>query len=297
MLKLALIGKDVSKSISPFIHRFLLQKFGRDCRYDTFSVSSQEFPSACLRLFEEYDALNVTIPYKTEIGRFLLDLKGQAAACGSVNTVLTKSRLGFNTDGSGFLLSLEGENVSVRGKNVLVLGAGGAGRCCAQALAENGANVYVYEREKERLKRFAKEWKGFFPLPAVPLLPFFLIVNCTGIGMHETEGQLPSLRFIEDASFERLSELWQKEEDLWQESGEGPQFVKLLSLCSVAVDLIYVPRQSAFLKLAAELGKKTIHGEAMLFYQAYFTDCILLDRKPDREEAMELYQIFKGDPL
>ena len=69
---------------------------------------------------------------------------------------------------------------------------------------------------------------------------------------------------------------------------------QLLSLCGTAVDLIYVPAQSEFLRIAASLGKKTVNGAPMLFYQAYYADCIYLGRTPDAAEAKALYEGYRG---
>jgi shikimate 5-dehydrogenase len=62
-----------------------------------------------------------------------------------------------------------------------------------------------------------------------------------------------------------------------------------------AVDLIYEPKQSAFLQLAEDEGLHTLNGEAMLFYQAYFADCIYLNKTPLDEEAKMLYENYKKE--
>ena len=126
MLKLAVIGKDVSQSQSPQMHTFILHALGEDCTYDAVSIPPEEFTSRAEGLFETYDAFNVTIPFKTDIMPYLKELKGDAETFGAVNVVLSKSRVGYNTDGMGFLLMLENAGVDVKGKDVLVLGAGGA---------------------------------------------------------------------------------------------------------------------------------------------------------------------------
>ena len=69
---------------------------------------------------------------------------------------------------------------------------------------------------------------------------------------------------------------------------------ELLSQCGAAVDLIYEPAQSEFLRIAASLGKRTVNGDAMLFYQAYFSDCIYLERTPSAAEAKKFYEQYRG---
>ena len=141
MLKLCVIGKDVSQSQSPAMHTFLLNKMGADCSYEAVSIPPAEFSARAEALFETYDAFNVTIPFKGDIMPYLTSIEGDAKAFGAVNTVLSKERRGFNTDGLGFMLMLENAGVNVAGKSVLVLGTGGAGRSCLKKLMEHGARL------------------------------------------------------------------------------------------------------------------------------------------------------------
>ncbi len=275
MLKLAVVGKDVSQSDSPRIHRFILGKFGKKCSYDAVSVPPAEFSAHAPALFGRYDAFNVTIPFKGQIIPYLKALKGDARDFGAVNTVLCRERLGYNTDGYGFMMMLQGAGVRAEGARALVLGAGGAGRCCIRKLSEAGASVYAYERDEERLRTVYGEFGGFTPLTEVPRMPFDLIVNCTGIGMHDTVGRTPAVAA--------------------EGGGIAPVGRELLSRCAVAADLIYVPAQSEFLRIAAAEGKRTVNGAAMLFYQAYLADCIFLGREAEAEEANAFWKQFSEE--
>ena len=257
-MKLAVVGKDVSKSLSPQMHAFILGALGETCVYDKISIPPAEFSARAEELLNTYDGLNITIPFKTEILPFLKTLHGDARAFGAVNTVLCAERAGYNTDGAGFKLMLENAGVDVRDKKVLVLGVGGAGRSCVRTLAKSGANVYAYGRTFSTVERAYAELGGFTPLKEIPQTAFDIIVNCTGVGMHDTEGESPTVTF---------------------EGGKAePVGENLLRDCETAVDLIYEPTQSEFLKRAAALGKKTVNGEAMLFYQAVVADGHFLDR-------------------
>ena len=75
--------------------------------------------------------------------------------------------------------------------------------------------------------------------------------------------------------------------------GISPVGEELLSLCDTAIDLIYVPAKSEFLKIAEKLGKKILNGKAMLFYQAYFAQCIYSGLQPDEAVAKELFEQFE----
>ena len=138
MLKLAVIGKDVSKSLSPAMHAFLLGKMGAAHTYEAVSIPPAQFADCAPALFSRFDAFNVTIPFKADIMPFLGSIEGDARTFGAVNTVVSRTRTGYNTDGLGFLLMLENAGLDIKGRTVLVLGAGGAGRSCIYKLAQAG---------------------------------------------------------------------------------------------------------------------------------------------------------------
>lgn len=274
MLKLAVVGKDVSQSQSPKMHTFILERLGETCSYDRVSVPPEAFSERAEELFGRYDAFNVTIPFKTEILPFLRSVEGDALSFGAVNTVLTKDRTGWNTDGYGFLLLLQNADTHVEGRSVLLLGAGGVGRSCIKKLTEAGADVFVYERDEARLDAVYREFGGFTPLKTVPVRPYDVVINATGIGMHDTVGKTPEVRFSD---------------------GIRPVDAELLAQCKTAVELIYVPAETQFLRIAKSVGAKTVGGAPMLFYQAYRADCIYLNREPNAAEAKLLWERYRKE--
>ena len=154
MLKLALIGKDVSKSDSAKMHTFDLGKLGSGCTYELISLTKEDFDGCVKKLMAEYDAFNVTIPYKLDVIPYLKELKGDAKTFGAVN--LVKDGTGYNTDGEGFMLMLKNNEIEVSQKRVLVLGAGGAGRSVVKKLADAGAEVFVYDLKTENAEELRK---------------------------------------------------------------------------------------------------------------------------------------------
>ena len=266
MKKLAVIGKDVSKSLSPRIHNFIAEYTGNKLVYDSISIPETEFVSRIGALFKEYDGFNVTIPYKLSIMPYLKNTEGDAKVFGAVNTVRVSDMSGHNTDGLGFMLMLKNSGVEVDGKEILLLGAGGAGRSVAKKLSDAGASVFVYDTKPESAKNLETEFRGVKALENISVKPYYAIVNATGIGMHRTEGISPV--------------------------GE-----ELLDRCTVAIDLIYEPEKSAFLRLAENCGKRIINGAAMLFYQAYYAQCIYFERQADEKQAKELFDKFKEESI
>ena len=120
-LNMAVVGKDVSKSLSPKMHTFIMKNLGVSCSYDTVSVAEADFEKTAPTLIEKYDAFSVTIPYKLAIQSYLKEIKGDAAVFGAVNTVDVKTGYGYNTDGMGFLLMLRNAGVKTEGKTALVI--------------------------------------------------------------------------------------------------------------------------------------------------------------------------------
>ena len=270
MLKLAVIGKDVSKSLSPQMHHFILGRMGQKCEYEKISLGEEELKNRAEELMSRLDGFNVTIPHKQNILPYLKKLEGDAGVFGAVNTVVTKTRTGYNTDGTGFLTMLEDAEIPVKNMRALVLGAGGAGRSCIYALVEAGATVTAYERDEARLNAVHRDFCDFTPASRIQEKNFDLIINCTGIGMHDTVGKTPTVP-----------------------NAQGQDCLEtLVKNCKAVIDLIYEPKESALLLLAKAQGKRTLNGEAMLFFQAYAADCIFTGRERNMKQAKELWREY-----
>ncbi len=256
-LRLALVGKDVSASTSHKVHAFILGKFGYGCEYEKISIPAQEFDTTVRRLLGDFDGFSVTIPYKRDIMEYLEEIVGDAFDFGAVNTVVSATRKGYNTDGAGFMLMLRLAGVEVKGKKALVLGGGGAGRSTAAALKKGGAEVFLYQRNREKLEETCRELQ-ITPASSANSGGYDMLINATGVGMHDKEGLSP----VEVEAFEGAS---------------------------AAIDLIYHPAESAFLTQAKGLGLQILNGAPMLFYQAYFADCLFLNETPTDDEAQAFY--------
>ena len=260
-LKLAVIGKDVSKSTSPEIHSFISKNMGNSVDYVRISIPEEEFEEKIDGILAGLDGCNVTIPYKLSIIPHLKKVEGDGKVFGAVNTVTTRDMRGDNTDGLGFMMMLKNNGVETAGKEVLLLGAGGAGRSVAKKLIDGGANVSVFDMRAENVNSLKREFGKITALESVKPEKYYLIINATGVGMHKTEGISPV-------------------------GGD------ILGMCEVAVALIYTPEKSRFLEIAEGLGKKIINGRAMLFYQAYYSECIYFGVKPDEKQAKRLFEKF-----
>ncbi len=258
VLKIGLVGKDVSKSTSRQAHEYILRGLGYTCEYETISVGADGFDFVMRRFLGDLDGFNVTIPYKRDVMEYLDGVEGDAFAFGAVNTVVCATRKGYNTDGAGFLLMARLAGVELAGRSVLILGGGGSGRSTAVAMKNAGCKVSMYQRNRARLEETCRELQ-ITPADDPEAGEYQILVNATGVGMHDKEGL-------------------------------SPVSVRAFAGAEAAIDLIYYPKESEFLRLAKTQNIKTVNGEAMLFYQAYYADCLFLGIQPNDGQAEKLYQ-------
>ena len=146
-----LIGHPVEHSFSPPMHNAAFEKLGMDYAYVAFDVEPQNLKSAIdgaksLGIM----GLNVTIPHKIEVMQYLDEIDEVAGLIGAVNTIDFKDMKGYNTDGIGAVRAIE-EVTSIKDKNVVIAGAGGASRAISFYIAKYGASrLTILNRNVER---------------------------------------------------------------------------------------------------------------------------------------------------
>jgi len=244
-----IIGSPVGHSLSPVFQQAALEACGLDAEYQRWETTAAVLPTRVAALRESrYLGANVTIPYKEQVIPLLDELGGQSARVGAVNTIVNRAgRLfGFNTDGPGFVAALNEQLAfQVSDADVLLIGAGGAARGIAFALAEAGARrIAIWNRTPSRAERLASDVTGagyrhVFPLEAAPAMPDYdLVVQTTSVGMEggpDPRGLAPGLDGARDSA--------------------------------VAVDIVYAPAQTPFLREAQRRGLRTLGGLPMLIHQ------------------------------
>src|SRR5665647_969588 len=137
----AVIGDPIEHSLSPWMHNAGYEALGIDAEYQRFHVEPSHLAEAVEGLCAlGFSGWNVTLPHKEKIISLLDTLTPEARRAGAVNTVkiLEGQRIGHNTDGNGFIRSVEGNLNGCKGKKAVLLGAGGAGKGIALALAAQG---------------------------------------------------------------------------------------------------------------------------------------------------------------
>ena len=268
-MKLQVIGDPVLHSKSPAIHGAMLAALGlSDVTYTARVVRRGELPDYLAWAGKNgVVGFNATMPHKEDLVPLMDELDGAARSIGSVNTVCIRDgRLsGHSTDGPGFLAALEYElNVSPAGRTITLLGAGGAARAVACALAQAGAaRVYVCNRTVERAAALCALD------PSGRLIPnrfdsdtlsraascSDLLVNCTNLGMEGCPGQFADLTFLD-----------------------------ALPRKAVVYDMIYHPAETELLQQARLRGLTTCNGISMLIWQAVLALEYFLDQPLKRED-------------
>jgi len=141
MSRYAVLGSPVAHSKSPIIHSMFAKQTEQDVQYEAIQVEANEFDSFVLNFFASGgQGLNITVPHKERAFALASKLEPRAARAGAVNTLFqnnAKELCGDNTDGPGLVRDLKANHgISILGKNVLIVGAGGAARGALASLVE-----------------------------------------------------------------------------------------------------------------------------------------------------------------
>jgi shikimate dehydrogenase len=247
------IGWPVRHSLSPPMHNAAFEALGLDWVYVPFTVAPEAVADAvCGMRALGLRGLNVTIPHKQAVAKRVDEIDDAAAALDAVNTVSNHDGhlVGHNTDGAGFLRSLGEAGHDVCGRSVALVGAGGAARAVAYAVAQVGpAALSIISRRVEQAEAIAslvRARAGFDAVTAAGLETeqarrmvsgADVLVDSTPVGMHPHDDVPPVVP-----------------ED-WMHAGQ------------VVCDLTYNPRETALLKAAQRRGARTVDGTGMLVHQ------------------------------
>ena len=252
-----IIGNPVRHSLSPILHNGVFRRRGINAVYLAFEVKNlREAVSGIKGL--GIRGVSITLPFKIEIIPFLDEVERMAGKIKAVNTILNKEGrlIGYNTDWLGAMESLE-EKVSLKGKKVLLLGAGGSARAISVGLIERGCQVTIFNRSQKKAEDLAREL-GCVHLPLLSMegLDAEVVINATSVGMfpRESESLLPK---------------------------------EFLTRGMTVMDIAYQPLRTKFLREADELGCVTIDGLEMLSRQGAAQLEIWTGKRPELMEIKE----------
>ncbi len=269
------IGSPVAHSLSPLMHSRWFNDEGFPHLYKSFDVDQSQLASFIDAAKElDINGFNVTFPHKTMIMDYMDEVEETAMRLNAVNTVLRDDGrwIGRNTDGNGFISSLQSSFPGLLTQHelrVLVIGAGGAGRAISLALqAEPGVVLTVANRTEARTRHL------------VDTLSVKNTIN--GLDLSEAELGLSQYDLIINTTSAGFS----------SQAGELPLSLKSLSPHTVAVDIIYNPLETLFLKTAKENGNQTLNGLPMLIHQGALSFQHWHGIKPDTKK-MEYFLTHK----
>ncbi|MBI5788097.1 MAG: shikimate dehydrogenase [Candidatus Schekmanbacteria bacterium] len=256
-----IFGYPVRHTLSPAMHNAAFAALGLDYVYLPFEVPPDNLGQALRALPAlQIAGVNLTIPHKERALEYLDEISPQAQLIGAVNTVKVEGHklIGYNTDGEGFLQSLNQDGgIDPKGRRVCLLGAGGAARAVAMALVEAKIReLAILNRTVERAQLLAEQISGYYPEVSVCtdsldnqeiIARSDIIINTTLVGM--------------------------KPDD------ELPIDPKVISPLGFVCDVIYHPAKTKLLAAAEKRGAKTMNGLGMLLYQGTLAFEIWTGRK------------------
>ena len=271
----AVFGQPVAGNPTQYMMEKAFVQAGLDWRYLTLEVAPEALGDAIRGMRAMgFRGCNLTIPHKVEVIKFLDRTNEAAALMGAVNCVnrVDDELVGENTDGKGFVQSLN-EVADPAGKNVVVLGAGGAARAIAVEVGLAGAAaITIVNRGEERGRELANllnekvnvaaqfvRWEGDYRVPPETEV----VINATSIGLGDAEARLP-------LDIETL------ESDM------------------VVADVIFNPPETRFLREAQSRDCQTLDGLGMLVNQAVIAFHIWTGRDADPGVMREALEEFLG---
>lgn len=233
-LRLGLVGKPVSHSLSPILFERFFRKSGIPGRYELFELNEVSELTALFDTFPDLAGVNVTLPFKKLIIPLLDRLDASAEETGSVNVIKRMpdgSRVGFNTDGAGFEATLK-PFLPLSPARALILGTGGAAAAVAAVLRRH---QIAYQHVSRTARSSVLTYED---LNAAALRGVRLVVQTTPCGMHGFPEPLPP--FPPELIHDRM----------------------------VLIDLIYTPRITPLMHAFRKRGARAVGGLRMLYVQA-----------------------------
>lgn len=263
---LGVIGHPVGHTLSPRMHNAAFAADGTDYAYVAMDVVPERLPAAVEGLAAlGFVGFNVTMPHKEAMLPLVDELDEAARVAGAVNTVVAEEGKlrGLNTDGSGFVEACAEASVSLSGRQILILGAGGAAAAIAVALLGEGVSrLCLVNRTIEKAERLRERLSGVAGEAEVLVRP-----------VDEVSEAAAEAEVLINATY-----LGMKEED------PLPLPAGSLTVDKVVCDAVYrAGGETALIRRAREVGARSVSGGRMLLYQGVQAQRVWTGREPNVE--------------
>ncbi|MGL5950849.1 MAG: shikimate dehydrogenase [Cetobacterium sp.] len=267
MKKFGLLGKNISYSFSPVLHKKIFNLYSIDAEYNIYDLKEENSIESFLNSIKKEGVLglNVTIPYKTSILDFVDELSPEVKDIGAANCIkfCNNKIIAYNTDYFGLVKTFKKMGLNLTNKKVVILGSGGAAKATIKALTDLKAIIYNVSRnpnkEKIKLKNTRTiSYEDLFDMSG------YLIINATPVGTFPNIDKSPV-----------------------------PQ--SILQNFDFALDLIYNPKETLFLKFAHSKNKQIENGLCMLISQGVKSEEIWNDIELNYEKIYDelIDEIYK----
>ncbi|MEW6556459.1 MAG: shikimate dehydrogenase [Elusimicrobiota bacterium] len=261
---LGIFGWPIEHSLSPAMHNAAIKKMGLDYVYIPFNIKPSQLKTAVesIRVLN-IAGVNITIPHKENVIKFLDKISDEAKKIGAVNTIVNRNGFlsGYNTDHYGFVKSIEGKT-TVKNKTVFMLGCGGVAKAIAYALIKSGIKkLVVSDIIKQRMKKFVSKCLHFCN------------TQCKLLGIEVNKS---SHHILQSDIFINATPIGMDKKDA------SPINKKLLRKDMFVYDVIY-NRQTQLIKDAKKVGAPFSDGLDMLIYQGMKSFELWTGKKPPIE--------------
>ena len=246
----AVIGDPINHSKSPLLINDIYNQIEKDATYSKLLITEMKLLNFVNKFrLGQFDGINVTTPYKSKIIPMLDSISNRAKLIGAVNCVSKDDNIliGHNTDWYGFTKLLYKNNIEIKNKSVLIIGAGGVSKAILFSILQKETKlIYLTNRTNDKAKKLVDHFNKIKNNNKIKLLPFTenklnnidfdLIINCTSIGMYPDiyKSPIPNYNFNQN---------------------------------QIVIDIIYNPQKTQLLIDAEKASAKTINGLDMFIYQ------------------------------
>lgn len=289
MIITCLIGDPVAQSVSPHMYSYFGQKAGFDyyshIKLRVPADNKKNLPNALEAIKTlGFQGINITIPYKIEVMKYLDIIDPRAEATGAVNAIIFKKEkmAGYNTDGIGALMAMENKLRKITQKDrVVIFGAGGVSRAVTAGICARTKNITVFNREEdfhlaESLKKQMKKMKislEILPIKHQDIVKKVaqaqFVVNATSVGMQSKDSIISRNEFAEI-------------------NLKSPIKNKYF------FDVVFNPYTTQFLTLADKYKAKICQGLYMTIYQGAASFELWTQKRVDQKDIEFIHQFIKN---